>query len=315
MASAVAGRAAFPGQFAVTMDAWTSRGMHGYLGVTIAYIDEAWTLQSSVIACAPLRTPHSGNLVAEALKRHLPHPAKLNHVCAIVTDNGANFVRATELLTSDRGVRCAAHTIQLVLKSVAKQEPMQGILECITKLLARFAHSQSRREARAGIKPLMPIVPAPTRWDSNYYVLRRFCLIYPALVRMSPEKLGFSGAAAYGETWAAVAASAPLGGTPVQRAGGLCARHALPAVRDAGHHLARAGVCEQAAIRDVCRRRHPGSDQDHHGAAARRGARTPAALGQCYSCTCGAIPRSGPVPQRLCARRSAKSKRLSRLSI
>jgi hypothetical protein len=216
MASAVAGRAAFPGQLAVTMDAWTSRGARGYLGATVAYIDDAWTLQSSVIACAPLGPPHSGELVAEAFREHLPAPAKLQHVCAVVTDNGANFVLAAKQLASDRSMRCAAHTIQLVLNDAAKMDPMQRIVGCVTRLHARFAKSQSRREAlanaaaRAGVAPLMPIGPATTRWDSNYFVLRRFCQIYPALVRMSPEELGFAGPAEYGEAWAAVAACAPL---------------------------------------------------------------------------------------------------------
>jgi hypothetical protein len=124
MATAVAGRASIPGQFAITMDSWTSRAVHGYLGVTIAYIDDAWTLQSAVIACAPLRTPHGGEVLSQALKQHLPVPASIEHVCAIVTDNGSNIVRAVELATGDRGVRCAAHTIQLVLRDVAKQEPI-----------------------------------------------------------------------------------------------------------------------------------------------------------------------------------------------
>jgi hypothetical protein len=111
VADVVKGRGSFPGQFAVTTDAWTSRGVRGYLGVTLAYIDDAWVLQSPVVACTPLPPPHTGDIVAETIMQQLPAPAQLRHVCAIVTDNGANFVRATELLASNRGVRCVAHTI------------------------------------------------------------------------------------------------------------------------------------------------------------------------------------------------------------
>lgn len=59
VAALVMGRGSFPGQFAVTTDSWTSRGVRGYLGVTIAYIDDAWTLQSPVVACTPLPPPHT----------------------------------------------------------------------------------------------------------------------------------------------------------------------------------------------------------------------------------------------------------------
>jgi hypothetical protein len=216
VAGLIAGRPPFPGQFAITMDAWSSRDARGYLGVTIAYIDDAWTLQSSVVACAPLPTPHTGEALLGALQQHLPLPAGLRHACAIVTDNGANFVRAAQLCADDKGLRCAAHTIQLVLKDVAMQDPLQSIVKCIHDLLSRVASSQSRREAladaaaRASVAPLMPIHPAPTRWDSHYDSLQRFLQIYPALACMAPEDLGFRSAAEYAEAWAAVAESKPL---------------------------------------------------------------------------------------------------------
>jgi hypothetical protein len=61
------------------MDSWTSRAVQGYLGVTIADIDDAWTLQSTVVACAPLRALHDGEALVHALKRHLAEPASVDH--------------------------------------------------------------------------------------------------------------------------------------------------------------------------------------------------------------------------------------------
>jgi hypothetical protein len=207
VAGLVAPRGSFPGQFAITMDAWTSRGVHGYLGVTMAYIDDKWELQSPILACAPLPPPHTGGHVAGALRGHLPAPAELQHVLAVVTDNGANFRNAARELVSDRALPCAVHCIQLALRSVAKEEPLRGILQSIIQLLGRFANSQPRREALvnaarlARIEPLMPVVPAPTRWDSHYYVLDRFLRIQKALEVMTYGALGYESRTDYDEVW------------------------------------------------------------------------------------------------------------------
>jgi hypothetical protein len=93
----------------------------------------------------------------------------MDDVVAIVTDGGSNFVAATNRIGVGRSVLCAAHTIQLVLKDVAKAEPMAGILGAVLIVLARFSKSPARREAlvrgaaKAGTKPLMPIYPVATR--------------------------------------------------------------------------------------------------------------------------------------------------------
>jgi hypothetical protein len=121
----------------------------------------------------------------------------MNHVVAMVTDGGANFVSATNQLCGERAMRCAAHTIQLALKDAARVEPMAGILGAVMRVLVRFAKSPMRREAltraaeEAGVRPLMPIYPVATRWDSNYDALHRFYQLRSALERLKPRDLGF----------------------------------------------------------------------------------------------------------------------------
>jgi hypothetical protein len=145
----------------------------------------------------------------------IPAPATMDHVVAIVTDGATNFVAAANQLGGGRSMRCAAHTIQLALKDVATKEPMASILGAVMKVLVRFSKSPGRRQAlirgaeRANIKPLMPIYPVATRWDSNYYALWRFCQIRAALEHMTAREMGFSSR----EEWTALrepAARAPL---------------------------------------------------------------------------------------------------------
>jgi hypothetical protein len=217
----------FPGAIAVTSDTWTSRAAQGYLCTTIAYIDRDWRLQSEVVSCVPLPAPHTASALVDGITTAIPAPATMDHVVAIVTDGGSNFVAATNQLSGGRSMRCAAHTIQLALKDVAKVEPMAGILSAVMKVLARFSKSPARREAlfrgaeQAGIKPLMPIYPVATRWDSNYYALHRFYQMRPALDLMTAREMGFSSLEEWKALWEP-AARAPL--APLCRVLGVFAK-------------------------------------------------------------------------------------------
>lgn len=205
----------FPGAIAVTADTWTSRAVQGYLCTTIAYIDRDWRLQSEAVSCVPLPAPHTADALVNGIAAAIPAPATMDHIVTVVTDGGSNFVAATNQLSGGKSMRCTAHAIQLALKDVAKVEPMAGILGAVMKVLARFSKSPARREAlvrraeEAGIKPLMPIYPVATRWDSNYYALWRFYQMRLALDLMSAREMGFSKL----EDWEALwkpAARAPL---------------------------------------------------------------------------------------------------------
>lgn len=207
----IAAEKLFPGLIAVTADTWTSRSVQGYLGVTIAYIDANWTLHSEIVACKPLAPPHSAPVIKSAIAEAVPAPATVQHIISIVTDNGSNFVSAADGLVGDRAMRCAAHTIQLVLKDVAKAEPLASALKSVLHVLARFSKSASRRQALrraagvANIKALLPILPVATRWDSNYYAMRRFLDLYPAFELMTYLELGFATAAERKAAWGPVA--------------------------------------------------------------------------------------------------------------
>lgn len=207
IAKTLAPSGGFHGMIAVTADTWTSRALHGYLCTTIAYIDNDWQLRSEVAACVPLPGSHTGLAIVEGITKAIQGPATMDHVAAIVSDGGSNFVSATNLLCSERSLRCAAHTIQLALKDVAKTEPMASILSAVMRVLVRLSKSPMRREAlaraaeEAGARPLMPIYPVATRWDSNYYALNRFYQMRDALDRLRPHELGFSSLAEHKAVW------------------------------------------------------------------------------------------------------------------
>jgi hypothetical protein len=200
----------FPGMIAMTADTWTSRSQQGYLGVTIAYIDRDWRLQSDVVACKLLESPHTAPAIVNGIEDTVPEPAVMADVMTLVTDNGANMIAAARSLVGERALGCAAHTIQLVLKDAARQQPMKDILGCVTTALARFRNSTSRRQAladacnRAGIKALVPLYPIATRWDSNYLALRRFLEMYPALERMAWDDWGFASNTEHSAFWVPV---------------------------------------------------------------------------------------------------------------
>lgn len=80
----------------LTADIWSSRQMHGYIGMTCHYIHD-WTLKSALLACSHFPGRHTGENIRQQYEEIVACYDITSKVLTIVTDNAANMTKAFSL--------------------------------------------------------------------------------------------------------------------------------------------------------------------------------------------------------------------------
>uniref|UniRef100_UPI003AAD97D9 E3 SUMO-protein ligase ZBED1-like n=1 Tax=Centroberyx gerrardi TaxID=166262 RepID=UPI003AAD97D9 len=168
----------------LTTDIWTSVATEAYLGVTCHFLGEDWEMESHSLTTMSLEERHTAANIAEWLedviaKFDIP-PEKIK---AVVHDNGANVVAAVKILAEKHGwasVRCAGHTLNLVVQSALKNH--QAISKCVAAarcLVEHFKKSElactklKDKQQQMGTPQHMLVQDVSTRWNSTYHMLSR----------------------------------------------------------------------------------------------------------------------------------------------
>lgn len=99
-----------------------------------------------------------------------------NNITAIVTDNGANIVKAViQSFGSGKHLPCFAHTLNLVAMQVIDgNEEIKTLCEKVKTLIAFFKHSVAATDELRKFENLKLIQSVATRWNSTYYMLEHF---------------------------------------------------------------------------------------------------------------------------------------------
>lgn len=110
-------------------------------------------------------------------------------LAAIVTDGGANYVRARDDVAGDLGVfgvTCVAHGINLVMKDLMTLSPFENTVEDARTLARGFR----RGEARIRLEKLGNLVsklPCATRWNSQYVMMDRLLALKKAVRKLAKK--------------------------------------------------------------------------------------------------------------------------------
>ena len=76
-----------------TVDVWTAH--HSYLGMTVHWIDpHTLKWHKAAIACTRMRRRHTYDVLACKIEQVHTSYSLVGKVCATITDNGSNFVKA-----------------------------------------------------------------------------------------------------------------------------------------------------------------------------------------------------------------------------
>ena len=127
---------------ALTTDIWISVATEAYMGVTCHYLGKNWEMVSHSLTTMPLDERHTAANIAvwieEVIAKFEIPPEKIK---AVVHDNGSNVVAAAKILQERHGwasVRCAGHTLNLVVQSSLKIN--QAIIKCVAAARSLVEH-------------------------------------------------------------------------------------------------------------------------------------------------------------------------------
>lgn len=167
----------------LTSDIWTSSTNESYLSLTVHFIDHDWQMKHCVLTTLPLDAGHNGeNIASWLLNTIASFQLSPDKVVALVHDNGSNMVAAANKLSALHGwasVRCAAHTLQLVINAALKCEAITETLTAARKVVEHFKRSViatsllHEKQHQMSIPENQLVQDVSTRWNSSLYMTQR----------------------------------------------------------------------------------------------------------------------------------------------
>lgn len=172
----------------LTTDCWTSSQTESYIGVTVHYIDDDFEAQQILLECKSMTESHTSTNLAKELKRVTDEYNLTNKVNFAISDNARNIVKAIESELGWKHYGCVAHTLNLVVSTALR--PIEELIENVKKIVAFFKRSTNATDMLLSYQirimseckePVRLIQQVPTRWNSTFFMLRRFVLLKEAV--------------------------------------------------------------------------------------------------------------------------------------
>jgi len=169
---------------ALTADIWTSSKNDSYLSVTSHFVDNEWALNHRVLTLLPVNDRHTGeNIAAWLLETTEEFGVLPSKVVAMVHDNGSNIVAAAEKIAAQHhlvSVRCAAHTLQLVVNAALKcDSTITDSLAAARHVVEYFKRSAlatsllHEKQQQMSVSEHQLVIEVPTRWNSTLHMIDR----------------------------------------------------------------------------------------------------------------------------------------------
>lgn len=110
---------------ALTTDTWTSNATKSYLTITEHHIDSDWNLMTNVLVTREMPERHTGENIAENLKKYKAEFNLNGKVSDVIHDNARIMTSAGNKCPdwSDHG--CFAHTLQLCQTCIRNTDSCQ----------------------------------------------------------------------------------------------------------------------------------------------------------------------------------------------
>ncbi|GBC29861.2 zinc finger BED domain-containing protein 1-like [Rhizophagus irregularis DAOM 181602=DAOM 197198] len=181
----------------LTIDLWSSKAKHGYLGVTATWITSNFEIKDTMLENKYVSSPHTSEIIANELHQCIETWNLKNHVTSITTDNGSNMVAIFPFLNQKNGCEniqrlpCTVHTLQLAIgKGLASVE----ILVARARRLINFFQYQKQVERleqvqrKLGYKDILRCIQdVSTRWNSSYYAWDRLFFLKDAIIQLQTD--------------------------------------------------------------------------------------------------------------------------------
>ncbi|KAL7723404.1 hypothetical protein ACLKA6_015978 [Drosophila palustris] len=158
------------------MDVWSDKiSMRSFLGITAHFLWEQ-EMSSLTIGVLELSERHTGAYLSEMLESCCSDWRIENHsVTAVVTDSGANIVKAVEIAFGrQKHLKCFAPTLNLIARSAIQSESVNNCITKIKTIVTFFKQSCVASDNLRKATDLVLIQDVATRWNSTYYMIERF---------------------------------------------------------------------------------------------------------------------------------------------
>ena len=171
-----------PGKVSLTVDIWSSLKSESFLGITIHFISDEWSLKHFTLDIFRIKGSHTGQLIADEIYKVLVEFNLENKAISITTDNATNVVASTRILKTKFQYdfihfRCIAHILNLVVTSGLDVINIQ--IKKLRKLIKTIKKSSKMIEELENLAKLdnknfiRPILDCKTRWNSTYSMINR----------------------------------------------------------------------------------------------------------------------------------------------
>ena len=154
----------------VTSDIWTSRVTQAYITLTVYFITNTWKMESKVLQTQEMPTGEHISLRLSSASQQWKIKDK---IVALVRDNAANMVLASQLLDDGDDMPCFAHTLQLAVKAGLDLPLITRVSAVCRKIIGHFKHSvraMEEKQKSMNISQHSLIQDVSTRWNSTYFM-------------------------------------------------------------------------------------------------------------------------------------------------
>ena len=140
--------------------------------MTAHFIAEFWEMESKVLLTREMPERHTGVHISERLMKASVEWKISEKVVAVVRDNAANMVLASQLLEDWDDLPCFGHTLQLAVKAGLDLAIISRLTAVCRKIVGHFKHSVvamgalQEKQQSMNIAQHALVQDVATRWNS-----------------------------------------------------------------------------------------------------------------------------------------------------
>ncbi|EFN70314.1 Zinc finger BED domain-containing protein 1, partial [Camponotus floridanus] len=126
---------------ALDTDCWPSRSQEGYMNINAHILNNLWKPQILTLNMQELSEKHTAKNLADSLQNITAKWQIDTKSVSVVHDNAGNIVAAVNMMNVEFNYSCAAHTINLVVTDVLKEDNISIVLAKGSKIVSHFHYS------------------------------------------------------------------------------------------------------------------------------------------------------------------------------
>lgn len=175
----------------LTTDIWTeTHKSRSFLGITAHFISDSYIdskggfhMENVTIGAFELNERHTGeNIAIEISTKCSEWGISSERVITVVTDGGANMIKAVEIAYGKKHTYCFAHLLNLLAdKTMYIFKEGSAVIEKVKSIVTWFKRSvigsDELRKKTEGLDARVLIQSVETRWNSTFYMVERFLLL------------------------------------------------------------------------------------------------------------------------------------------